>query len=403
MKEYDIDRMDGYEFEDLINNLLKKMGFNTELMPYSQDGGIDIIAYSNEPIFKGKYIIQCKKYEGVVGEPFVRDLYGVVSSERANKGILFTNSYFSNQAITFTEGKNIELIDGKALNELLSKYYDKEISGEKIISFKDNPGFDFKKYEYLKNLINENKNDIDYYTKLTFFLHQYIIREEWDIVYSGLLDELIEMNNIILKKFAKKSKKGEVIKERITELVAFYLILRGNLSESFEKTKSIGLDHWSRFDPHYWDENTVWNYSYREYFKCDCSVIMQCYLVIFYYFNFSDGCKYIEKIYTDSYNIEYDQNKKIHVPLPKENYEHIVKNIKLLIERLDEIYSGKYKKIYVPIIEEKIEFESYRGTLYDNYRMYEYDKTINIDGFIPNWKNINIEDEKEKMKFLLTL
>jgi HJR/Mrr/RecB family endonuclease len=36
------DSLNGYEFEELILNLLKKMGFNVEQTPLSGDGGVDI-------------------------------------------------------------------------------------------------------------------------------------------------------------------------------------------------------------------------------------------------------------------------------------------------------------------------------------------------------------------------
>mgnify|MGYP000891218519 CR=1 FL=1 len=86
------------------------------------DGGIDLIAYNNQPLIEGKYIIQCKRYSGSVGEPILRDLYGVITSERANKGILITTGYFTQSAIQFAKGKPIELIDGKRLQLLLNNY-----------------------------------------------------------------------------------------------------------------------------------------------------------------------------------------------------------------------------------------------------------------------------------------
>lgn len=98
------------------------MGFTTQTTKASGDGGIDLIAYNHQPLLSGKYIIQCKRYAGSVGEPILRDLYGVVTSERANKGILMTTGHFTKSAINFAEGKPIELIDGIKLKELLSQY-----------------------------------------------------------------------------------------------------------------------------------------------------------------------------------------------------------------------------------------------------------------------------------------
>lgn len=97
--------MDGYQFEDYISNLFQKLGFSVEATDYSNDGGIDLVATYEKPIFSGKYIIQCKNWSGPVGQPEVRDLYGVVMDQRANKGILITPSDYTQQAYDFAKGK----------------------------------------------------------------------------------------------------------------------------------------------------------------------------------------------------------------------------------------------------------------------------------------------------------
>lgn len=118
----DINSLSGVGFELICQQLLENMGFETETTKASGDGGIDLIAYNHQPLLSGKYIIQCKRYSGSVGEPIIRDLYGVVTSERANKGILMTTGYFTKSAITFAGEKPIELIDGNKLRELLTNY-----------------------------------------------------------------------------------------------------------------------------------------------------------------------------------------------------------------------------------------------------------------------------------------
>lgn len=119
---FDIDKLSGIEFENICQVLVEKMGFTTQTTKASGDGGIDLIAYNHQPLLSGKYIIQCKRYAGSVGEPIIRDLYGVIMSERANKGILMTTGHFTKSAISFAEGKPIELIDGIKLKELLTQY-----------------------------------------------------------------------------------------------------------------------------------------------------------------------------------------------------------------------------------------------------------------------------------------
>ena len=88
------------------------MGFSVETTRASGDGGIDLIAYNHEPVLSGKYIIHYKRYSGSVGEPIIRDLYGVIISERANKGILMTTGYFTLKRI-----KNMVLASLKLLTD----------------------------------------------------------------------------------------------------------------------------------------------------------------------------------------------------------------------------------------------------------------------------------------------
>lgn len=117
-----INNLSGVEFERVCQLLVENMGFSVETTKASGDGGIDLIAYNSQPLLSGKYIIQCKRYTGSVGEPIIRDLYGVVMSERANKGILMTTGHFTKSAKSFAEGKPIELIDGVAMQNLFSQY-----------------------------------------------------------------------------------------------------------------------------------------------------------------------------------------------------------------------------------------------------------------------------------------
>jgi hypothetical protein len=114
--------MDGHEFEDLIAKLMDKMGFVIHERKLSCDGGIDLLAESLEPILKGSYVVQCKRQAKKVDEHTIRDLYGVVHSKNANKGILITDSVFTDSAIRFAMGKQLELIDGEKLHSLLIKY-----------------------------------------------------------------------------------------------------------------------------------------------------------------------------------------------------------------------------------------------------------------------------------------
>jgi restriction system protein len=110
-----------FEFENLVSNLFSKMGFETKQTRSSKDGGVDAVAYDTRPILGGKVVIQAKRYKNTVGVSAVRDLYGTMINEGANKGILVATSSYGPDAYDFSKDKPIELIDGGGLLYLLDE------------------------------------------------------------------------------------------------------------------------------------------------------------------------------------------------------------------------------------------------------------------------------------------
>jgi restriction system protein len=110
-----------FEFENLVGNLFKQIGLETKLTRSSKDGGVDVVAYDIRPVIGGKVVIQAKRYKNTVGVSAVRDLYGTMMNEGANKGILVTTSGYGPDAFEFAKDKPIELIDGGQLLYLLEQ------------------------------------------------------------------------------------------------------------------------------------------------------------------------------------------------------------------------------------------------------------------------------------------
>jgi restriction system protein len=110
-----------YEFENLVANLFSKMGLETKQTRSTKDGGVDAVAFDLRPVLGGKVVIQAKRYKNPVGVSAVRDLYGTMMNEGANKGILVTTSNYGTDAYNFSKDKPIELIDGGALLYLLDQ------------------------------------------------------------------------------------------------------------------------------------------------------------------------------------------------------------------------------------------------------------------------------------------
>lgn len=104
-----------FEFENLVGNVFAKMGLDTRQTRSSRDGGVDVVAYDTRPVLGGRVVIQAKRYRNTVGVSAVRDLFGTMMNEGANKGILVTTSGYGPDAYAFAKDKPIELLDGGAL------------------------------------------------------------------------------------------------------------------------------------------------------------------------------------------------------------------------------------------------------------------------------------------------
>lgn len=225
----DFTKINGYEFEDYVSNILKNMGFEVEQTTYSNDGGIDIIAVCNKPIFSGKYIIQCKNWQGNVGAPEIRDLYGVVMDQRANKGILITPSDFTEQAYEFAKGKNIELINGTGLRQLSNS---NETSDEKQKNIFPND-FNRERYNYLLNQINDNRKISTYYTDMENFLFSYILSKKYNEYSKTILEMYIKHKKDKIKYcYSTKSNLNAKICEE-KNLVTYYLLV-GKIDKAVE-------------------------------------------------------------------------------------------------------------------------------------------------------------------------
>jgi len=115
-------------FEEVCAGLFERLGFTTKLATCGADGGIDIHLYwppSDQPVA----IVQCKAWTKQVGVKVIRELRGVMTSERAAKGIFVTTSTFSDDAIAFAKGNKIALMDGaEVLKSILKLPEEKQTS-----------------------------------------------------------------------------------------------------------------------------------------------------------------------------------------------------------------------------------------------------------------------------------
>jgi len=118
--------MDWLDFENLIRELFQeefsKNGGEVKITQASRDGGVDAVAFDPDPIRGGKIVIQAKRYTNVVGVSAVRDLFGTLLNEGANKGILVTTATYGPDAYEFAKDKPITLLSGGELLSLLAAH-----------------------------------------------------------------------------------------------------------------------------------------------------------------------------------------------------------------------------------------------------------------------------------------
>lgn len=105
------------EFEILCGEAYRRQGFSVEENGLGgADGGIDLILRKNGEAS----MVQCKRWKTFkVGVKEVRELYGILVAERANRGIFITSGAYTAEAIDFAKGKPLDLIDGPALMDLV--------------------------------------------------------------------------------------------------------------------------------------------------------------------------------------------------------------------------------------------------------------------------------------------
>ena len=107
-------------FEEVCAGLFERLGFVTRSATCGADGGIDIHLY-RPPFDHPVAIVQCKAQTSKVGVKVIRELRGVMTSERVAEGIFATTSTYSDDAIAFAKANQIDLMNGDAVLKAILK------------------------------------------------------------------------------------------------------------------------------------------------------------------------------------------------------------------------------------------------------------------------------------------
>ena len=116
-----LDGMSWREFEMLVGEAFRLQGFQVvETGGGGADGGVDLVLTRAGKNGSEKFLVQCKQWRAFkVSVDVVRELYGVMAARGATGGFVVTSGRFTPEAISFADGRNVTLVDGRKLYGLI--------------------------------------------------------------------------------------------------------------------------------------------------------------------------------------------------------------------------------------------------------------------------------------------
>ncbi len=116
----DINSLQPHLFEAFIAALYSKKGFNTHLTPYSNDKGVDVIAFKDGE----NYLIQAKQSKSVIGNDGVQEIAAAKHYFDAKYGlefklILLSNNDFTSAAELLAKPNKISLVNRLLLERMI--------------------------------------------------------------------------------------------------------------------------------------------------------------------------------------------------------------------------------------------------------------------------------------------
>jgi restriction system protein len=114
-----LDGMSWQDFELLVGEGFRLQGYTvSETGGGGPDGGVDLVLRKDGE----KFLVQCKQWRAFkVGVQPVRELYGLMAARGAAGGFVVTSGRFTQEAVGFSNGRNVTLVDGPKLRTLLKQ------------------------------------------------------------------------------------------------------------------------------------------------------------------------------------------------------------------------------------------------------------------------------------------
>jgi len=116
-------RLSWDDFELLCMELFREKGWKVlGNEKKGADGGVDIWMQKTSMMKRRtSAIVQCKRYDdAMVTIKVIREMYGLMYEYDVDEAYIVTTSRFTKECYKFVEGKNIELIDGNKLVEMIN-------------------------------------------------------------------------------------------------------------------------------------------------------------------------------------------------------------------------------------------------------------------------------------------
>lgn len=114
-----IDLMNGIEFENFLGQLFEKMGFSVNVTKASGDQGTDLIIRKKSEIIS----VQAKRYSDKVTNTAIQEVVGSLKFYDATRGMVVTTNDFTKSAKELASSNNVELINRKKLEQLITQYW----------------------------------------------------------------------------------------------------------------------------------------------------------------------------------------------------------------------------------------------------------------------------------------
>ncbi len=116
----------GIEFERFVAELLKKAGFSVQhnVVLAGRSGvkhQVDVLAIYRTPVTEFRVLVECKNWLKPINKDVVMKVYNEVRDLGLDKGMIFTSSYATPEAISYARTVGIEIIDGHTLQEITRK------------------------------------------------------------------------------------------------------------------------------------------------------------------------------------------------------------------------------------------------------------------------------------------